>query len=196
MTVLRLNDDRLILHSPVPISPRLQAELEALGPVGFIIVPRAHGRFAAQALRLFPGARLMVAPSAPSRRISRISESSLANHSPTEWAGQLESILLGGFRLDEVVLFHPASRTLVITDLCFNIHHSSSQISRLFFRTNGMWQCFGPSRLIRRLGVSDRRALRDSLEKVLEWDFERIVPGHGDIIEHGGPDELRAAWLS
>jgi len=58
-----------------------------------------------------------------------------------------------------------------------------------------MWQRFGPSRLIRGLGVSDRAALRRSIEQVLRWDFERILPGHGDVVERGGPDALRAAWL-
>jgi hypothetical protein len=60
---------------------------------------------------------------------------------------------------------------------------------------NGMWRRFGPSRLVRLLGVSDRAAFRGSLEQVLRWDFERIVPGHGDVLEHGGPAALRAAWL-
>ena len=100
-----------------------------------------------------------------------------------------------GFRLHEVVLFHRSSRTVVLTDLCFNIHRSSSRVARLFFRANGMWQRFGPSRMIRHL-VSDRAAFRRSLDHVLRWDFERIVPGHGDVIEHGGPARLRAAWLS
>ena len=196
MTVLRLNDNQLVLHSPVPIPAELQAELDALGPVGFIIVPSAHGRFAAEASRIFPTAEVMSAPSSRSRRTFAHSAASLADHPPSEWSGQLESLLLRGFRLDEVVLFQPSSRTLVLTDLCFNIHHSSSQVSRLFFKANGMWRTFGPSRVIRRLAVADRAALRQSLEKVLEWDFERIVLGHGDIIEHGGPAELRAAWLS
>jgi glyoxylase-like metal-dependent hydrolase (beta-lactamase superfamily II) len=128
--------------------------------------------------------------------MSEESPASLADRPPAEWTGQVESLLVRGFRLDEVVLFHPLSRTLLITDLCFNIHHSSSHVSRLFFRANGMWQSFGPSRLIRRLAVSDRAALRQSLEKVLEWNFERIIPGHGDVIERGGPDALRAAWLT
>jgi hypothetical protein len=196
MTVLRLDDKRLVLHSPVPISPQLRAELDALGPVGFIVIPRAHGRFAAQASRLFPTAELLAAPSAPSRRTSSLLPASLADHAPAAWAGQLESLLVRGFRLDEVVLFHPSSRTLVLTDLCFNIHRSSSQVSRLFFQSNGMWRHFGPSRLIRRLAVSDRAALRQSLEEVLEWNFERIIPGHGDVVECGGPAALRAAWLS
>jgi glyoxylase-like metal-dependent hydrolase (beta-lactamase superfamily II) len=82
----------------------------------------------------------------------------------------------------------------VLTDSCFNIQRSSYRIARLFFRANGCWQCFGPSRMIRQL-VSDPAAFRRSLEHVLRWDFERIVPGHGDVIEHGGHAALRAAWL-
>jgi len=178
MTVIRLADAQLILHSPVPISPELRNELDALGPVGFIVVPKAHGRFADQAAKLYPSAELVSAPGAPAA-----------------WAGQVESHLVLGFRLEEVVLFHRPSRSLVITDLCFHIQRSSSAVARLFFRANGMWQRFGPSRIIRRLGVSDRAAFEHSLEQVLRWDFERIVPGHGDVIEHGARDALRAAWL-
>ena len=195
MTVIRLGDRRLVLHSPGPILPELRDELDALGQVAFIVVPEAHGRFAAEAAQSYPAARLLAAPRAPWRRKSLSFHASLADQPPAEWAGQVESHLVLGFRLHEVVLFHSASRTLVLTDLCFNIHRSSSRVARLFFRANGMWQRFGPSRLIR-LAVSDRSALRSSLDRVLRWDFERIVPGHGDVIERGGPAALRAAWLS
>jgi hypothetical protein len=94
-----------------------------------------------------------------------------------------------------VVLFHRPSRTLVVTDLCFNVQRSPSRVARAFFRANGMWRRFGPSRMIRLVAVSDRAALRHSLEQILGWDFERIVPGHGDVLERGGPAALRAAWL-
>jgi hypothetical protein len=194
MTVVRLADGQLILHSPVPISPERREELEALGPVGFIVVPEAHGRFAGQAARTWPSARLLAAPSAPRRRQSLSFDASLADQPPAAWAGRVESHLVLGFRLHEVVLFHRSSRTLVLTDLCFNIQRSSSWGARLFFGANGMWQRFGPSRIIRRVGVSDRAAFQRSLEHVLRWDFERIVPGHGDVLEHGGPAAIRAAW--
>jgi hypothetical protein len=196
MTVIRLGDGQLILHSPGPITSRLREELDSLGRVGFIVVPEAHGRFAGQAAQSFPSARLLAAPEAPWRRGSIPFHASLADQPPAEWAGRVESHRVLGFRLHEVVLLHRPSRTLVITDLCFNIHGSQSRFARLFFRANGMWQRFGPSRLIRLLAVSDRAALRRSLEHVLEWDFERIVPGHGDVIEHGGREALRGAWLS
>lgn len=194
MTVLRLDDGRLVLHSPVPVSPELRAKLDALGPVGFIVVPHAHGRFVTGVSQLYPDAQLMAAPKPPSRRRSADWQAPLVDDPPATWAGQLECHLLRGFRLNEVVLFQPSSRTLVLSDLCFNIRRSSSQVARLFFRANGMWEHFGPSRLIRRIGVSDRAALQQSLEKVLAWDFERIIPGHGDVVEHGGPAALRTAW--
>jgi glyoxylase-like metal-dependent hydrolase (beta-lactamase superfamily II) len=79
--------------------------------------------------------------------------------------------------------------------LCFNIHRSTSRVARGFFRANGMWQHFGPSRIIRRVGVSDRAVFQQSLEHVLKWDFDRIIPGHGDVVEHGGPAAIRAAWM-
>jgi hypothetical protein len=45
--------------------------------------------------------------------------------------------------------------------------------------------------------VRDRPALRASVERILQWDFDRVVVTHGDVLEHGGKDALRAgfAWL-
>jgi hypothetical protein len=195
MTVIRLGDGQLILHSPGPLSAALRQELDALGRVGFIVIPHMHGKYAAEAAQAYPSARLLAASRAPSRRKSVGFHDSLADEPPSAWAGQVESHLVAGCRLYEVVLLHRPTRTLVITDLCFNIQRSPFRYARLFFRANGMWRHFGPSRLIRLLVVSDRAAFRRSLERVLQWDFERIVPGHGDVVEHGGPAALRAAWL-
>ena len=194
MTVIRLTNGELVLHSPIPVPPELGAELEALGPVGFLVVPWAHGRFAAEAKERFPKAQLLAAPSPPGRRSSLEYAGSLADEPPGAWRDRVTTRLLKGFRLNEVVLLHQPSRTLVIPDLCFNIQRSSSGLARAFFRANGMWQHFGPSRLIRRLAVSNRVEFQASLEEILGWDFERILPGHGDVMERGGPDALRAAW--
>ena len=194
MTVLRLGDGQLVLHSPIPISAALHDELAALGPVGFVVVPNAHGKFARAAAKRFATAKVLAAPTLPRDQRSLAVHGSLADQPPPAWAGQIETHLLHGFRLNEVVLFQRATRTLVITDLCFNIQRSESAVARAFFRANGMWRRFGPSRIIRALAVSDRAALERSLERVLEWDFTRIIPGHGDLIERDAPAALRAAW--
>jgi hypothetical protein len=196
MTVIRLADGQLILHSPIPISPELREELDSLGSVGFIVVPEMHGKFSREASQAYPSAQLLAAPVAPRRRKSLPFHASLSDDPPAAWEGQVESLLVQGFRLHEVLLFHRSTRTLILTDLCFNIRRSSSRVARTFFRANGMWQHFGPSRAIRRVGVSDHAALRRSLERALAWDFGRIIPGHGDIIDHAGPAAIREAWLS
>jgi hypothetical protein len=194
MTVLRLASGALIVHSPIEISPELRRELDALGRVGFIVIPWAHGKFAEQAAETWPGAQLLAAPKPGSGHESLRFSGSLADDPPAAWAGQIETHWVRGFRLNEVVLFHRPSRTLVITDLCFNIQRAPSRWAEFVYRADGMWRRFGPSWVIRFLAVSDRAALRESLERIGRWDFRRIVPGHGDILEDAGPEVLRAAW--
>lgn len=41
--------------------------------------------------------------------------------------------------------------------------------------------------------VKDRAAFESSLGTILGWDFDRVIVGHGDVIESGGKAKLRAA---
>jgi hypothetical protein len=194
MTVLRLPDGRLVLHSPIALDAGLGAELDGLGPVGFIVIPYMHGAHAEAAARRYPGAALLAAPAPPKGRESLPFAGALADEAPAAWAGELESRHVAAFRLNEVLLFQRSTRTLVVTDLCFNVHRAENALAKLFFLADGMWRRFGPSYAIRWLGVSDRAAFRRSLEHVLEWEVERILPSHGEPIERGGRAALRAAW--
>jgi len=194
MTVIRIADGRLLLHSPIELTPELRAELDALGPVGFITVPYAHGRFAEAAAKAWPAAELLAAARIPGGRESLPFRGAVADDPPEAWAGRIESHLVRGFRLFETVFFHVPTRTLVITDLAFHVQRASTGFARFFFRANGMWRSFGPSRVIRRLTVSDKGAFRASIDRICQWDFERILPAHGDVLERGGPAALRAAW--
>ena len=44
---------------------------------------------------------------------------------------------------------------------------------------------FGPHRIVR-FAIRDRAAARRSLERILAWDFERVVVSHGEVLETGG----------
>jgi len=92
MTVLRLEGGRLVLHSPIPLSAGLRAELEALGEVEFIVVPQAHGKFAAPAAEASPEARLLAAPRASWRRKALPFDGSLADEAPAEWGDRVECL--------------------------------------------------------------------------------------------------------
>jgi hypothetical protein len=99
-------------------------------------------------------------------------------------------VLVGGFQFaNEAVFFHRASATLIVTDLAFNFGANSPPLTRAFIRLAGSYGEVGPS-LLERLLVRDRSAFRKSLERILEWPFERVVVAHGDVSESDGRAEL------
>ena len=42
-------------------------------------------------------------------------------------------------------------------------------------------------------GVKDQAAFGKSLATILDWDFDRVIVGHVDVIESDGKTKLRAA---
>jgi glyoxylase-like metal-dependent hydrolase (beta-lactamase superfamily II) len=54
----------------------------------------------------------------------------------------------------------------------------------------------GPTKLDPLL-IRDRAAARASLERILAWDFDRVIVSHGDVQETGGYPLMRDgyAWL-
>jgi hypothetical protein len=114
----------------------------------------------------------------------------LADEAEPGWSGVLDQQLLRGFPFaNEVVFFHRSSATLIATDLVFNVGSSSPPLTRLAFRLGGSYGRLSPTPL-ERLLVRDRSAFRDSLERVLDWPFDRVVVAHGEVSEKGGREEL------
>jgi hypothetical protein len=42
--------------------------------------------------------------------------------------------------------------------------------------------------------IDDPTALHASLDRILEWDFDRVTVTHGEVLETGGPAALRSAF--
>jgi len=191
MTVVRLANGALWLCSPIQIDPALAGELAALGEVQDIVAPnRFHRRFATAAKQRYPGARLWAAPGLAQKKPEIPFDGTLSEK--TDWGNELQSLFLAGAPAwSEHVFFHRPSRTLICTDLLFNIRGESHRLTRFFYRLFGMWQRFGPNRLWRWL-PKDRAALAASIERMLAWNIHRVVMAHGDPIEIDGPATLRA----
>ncbi|ESP88052.1 hypothetical protein [Candidatus Halobonum tyrrellensis] len=39
--------------------------------------------------------------------------------------------------------------------------------------------------------MKNTETFRDAVTRVLEWEFDRVIPGHGELIESGGKDAVR-----
>jgi hypothetical protein len=197
-TVVRLASGGLWLHSPGPLQPELITAVSALGPVQALVAPNAmHHLFLAQNVRSFPRAALYVSPALLPKLKEIFSCELLSDEPPPLWHSEISQHLVRGLpKLQEVVFLHHASRTLVLTDLAFHIRHSDSRFTRLFMRLNGAYGHFGPSRIFRFL-VKDRAALRTSLNRLQEWDFDRVIVSHGEVLERGGKQAMQTqyAWV-
>jgi hypothetical protein len=198
MTVMRLVDGSLLLHSPVRLEPRLCAELDAIGRVRFVVAPnRVHHLYAGRVVDAYPDARLWVAPGLERKRPDLVYAAVLGDDAPREWAGQVDQVFFRGRPYEsEVVFFHRPSRTLILCDLAFNFGPRAARPTRWLMRLLRSYGRFGPSTLDPWL-IRDRNAARASLERILAWDFDRVVVAHGDVLEHGGHEAFRHGyrWL-
>jgi Domain of unknown function (DUF4336) len=198
MTVIRLAGGRLLLHSPVALDVALRRQLDALGRVCFAVAPnRVHHLYAGEVARVYPGARLWVAPGLERKRPDLVFEAVLTDDPPDPWRGEVEQVFFRGRPYEnEVVFYHRASRTLVLCDLAFNFGPRAAAPTRLLMQLLRSYGRFGPSTLDPLL-IRDRRAARESLERILAWDFDRIIVAHGDVLERGGREALRRGyeWL-
>jgi hypothetical protein len=195
MTVLRLRSGDLFVHSPVPIDGNLRAEIDPLGPVRFVVAPsKYHHLGVAPWFREYPGARVWAAPGLPEKRHDLSFHGLLSEQAPAEWGDEIQQTVFWSLpMLNEVIFCHRASRTLILTDLVFNIHEHDSALVRLGLRIDGAWRRFGASHLLRLL-IRDRRRGRETIQQILSWDFDRVIMSHGRILETGGRDAVRDAF--
>lgn len=205
MTVIRLRDGRLVLHSAIAMNDADVAELLKLGEIGTLVIPNTlHGSEAGFYADRFPGARVY-APQNLQKGLRKkyadrvFQPGSLEEDWPTAWADELPVLPIQGTRVREAALFHAPSRTLILTDLAFNYEPGDLAAKagvgiEKIMRWNRIGRGFGPSRLFEWVFVSDRAALARSLRKILDWDFDRIIVGHGRVVETDGKEVFSRAF--
>ena len=199
MTVLRLADSRLMLHSPCEIDPGTKEALMSLGEVAYIVAPGSyHYLHVASAQAAFPEAETYICPGVERKRPDMRFDWILGDRPPEAWRTSLDQALVRGTKyIWEVAFFHKSSRTLLLVDLIENIGDETPNVNWLLkfwwkavFR---MWNRPKPAPEYQ-LGWKDKAAAKESLERILAWDFERIVLAHGDTIENEAREAALEAW--
>lgn len=104
----------------------------------------------------------------------------------------------------ELVFCFKKEKTLIQADLLFNLpateQYSRSResatsgfLTRLFGYINSTQAPGLAQRRVIWYGISagDRKGFAKSVARIDRWDFERIVPCHGDVIEQGAKSKFR-----
>jgi hypothetical protein len=198
MTVIKLRSGQMLVHSPCAFDDSLTAQVTALGRVTAIIAPgNLHWLHVRSCQRAFPDAVTYVCPGVEKRANGLGFDFVLGDEGPLLWADELSQVVLQGTRLArEVAFFHRSSRTLVLVDLVENFTSATrgtNLLLRIAFRALGMWNRPSPAPEYR-FGWGDRARVREGLKRILAWDFERVIPSHGDIITGDARRIVAQAW--
>lgn len=192
MSVMKLSGGGLFIHSPAELTAPLKSGLDDLGTVRFVAsASNLHGHLYMEEYRTaYPDVELLAAPGLASRRDDLAFDYQLGDTPDPRWGTDIDHRVLQGHRfLHELAFFHRPSRTLILADFGFHIGKRAPLTTRLIARPAGIYQQVGPPLDIK-FTVKNTEALRQSMQDVLAWDFDRIIPGHGEIIETGGRQAL------
>ena len=205
MTVIRLEDNSLVLISPIEINLELQQEIDTLGTVKYLVAPNLfHYLYLNSAQQLYPNA-VIFAPPGLSVKQPNLNIDRVFTRDTIEFAGELEYTLLTGFQVlipskiavaNEIAFYHPRTKTLIITDSAFNFDRTFPTVTQLAARIIGSYGVLKPSWL-EKIAVQDKLQLKEAIERVLQWDFQRVIMAHGQIVETNAKQQLADGyqWL-
>jgi hypothetical protein len=199
MAVIKISDSELMIHSPCEIDPATKKAISALGDVAYIVAPGSyHHLYIPSAQSAFPDAETYICPGIERKRPELDFDWFLGDRPPEAWAGNFDQVLVRGNKhIWEVAFYHRPSKTLLLVDLIENFTDQTPDVNWLLtlwwkavFR---MWNHPKPAPEYQ-LGWKDKSAACRSLRKILEWDFDKIILSHGDLIETNAKDRALEAW--
>jgi hypothetical protein len=187
MTVVVLSEG-IVLHSPLALDDGLAGAIDSLGDVRWIVAPNdLHHMFLGSAHRRFPNAEVFGTEAAAAKQPDVPFDATLqdlAASPPDAWRGSIQVLGLRGTRWwNESVFWLEDACTLLCSDFVFNIREPANIWTRLLLTLVGAHATLAQSRAERWFLVKDREAFAGSIAQMLEWNIERIIMAHGEIVE-------------
>jgi hypothetical protein len=188
MTIARLPDGSIWIESPVPVAFETLKRIDDLGPVRWLLAatPRHVWRLDAWHT-LFPEAQLWTSPhTAFTLQQGTLPLAGTLGDRPLQaWGDTFDQLVFrGNPLLEEVVYLHRPSKTVILGDMIqFNIPQEGRPLQNAIFKLAGIAPGHAGMGLDMRLTFLDRTAARRSLERLLSWDFDKLIIAHGPCIE-------------
>lgn len=194
MTVIQLANKELMIISPVPMTENLSKELMELGQIRYLIGPNSTHHLSLRPYhQQFPDA-LLAAPEKLQKRKKMSFQITIREGQVMPWSAEVQNLIVDSpGMMSEAVFLHSLSRTLIVTDLLFNIYKADSKLKEWALRLNKAYGQLGMSRM-GQFAWKDRDELRKKIEMILNWDFEQIVLAHGEIVVKNGRQKFRESF--
>lgn len=202
MTILRLSTGDLVAISPIKLERETIEQIALIGEVKYIIAPNLYHHLFIQDFRsIYPEAQLWATSSLANKRPDLAidvpimeRQNSLFNEIDYLLFDGFQTLFLNGYTpLNEYVFCHRSSRTLILTDTAFYFDESFISLTQLIAKLMGGYKLLRPSPL-EKIATKDKQAVKNAVDRVLEWDFDRVIVAHGSIVETGGKQKFKSGY--
>lgn len=196
MTVVRLRDGSLWVHSPISPTHELIDELQKVGVVRYVVAPnKSHHLFFLAFLKAYPSAEGFIAAGLALKRpeLGRFPQVS----SDAPWSSEIQGFFTEGLPiLNETAWFHVDTGTLILTDLLFCFAETNRGITALVAKLLGVRGKLGMSRTMK-WATKDKQALARSVFPLLSLPVQRVIVAHDQIVDEQPLAKLKQAfaWL-
>ena len=187
MAVAKLSDGSVWVNSPVPVSFDMLKRITEIGPVRYLVAatPRHFWRLEGWHT-LFPEAQLWSSRTTflTLKKRTLPLTGILGDVAPQAWADDFDQLVFkGNPLLDEVLFLHKQSGTVILDDL-IQIHPKvkGHRLRNALFQLEGVGGPNGGVGLDIKLSFIRRDLARQSLKKLLSWDFDKLIIAHGMCI--------------
>ena len=200
MTVVRLSDGSVWVESPVPLSVEMLEQIKRIGTVKYIVASTQRHVWRLNTWHdLFPAAQLWAPTKAPltAGHMGGPVNDVFTDTPALGWAHDFEQLAFkGSSLLKEVIFFHKQSRTVIMGDLIqVNPILRGRPIRNAVFKIAGAAYPKGGVGLDIRMSFRNRLLARESLERLLSWDFDKLIIAHGACVETNAKHFVRDAFL-
>lgn len=201
MTVVRLSNGDVWVHSPIEVGNELEKAVSAIGPVRYLVAPNwIHYAWISVWQKHFPDATTFVSPGVAERAAKKGAQlhfdEELGNKPAIQWSSDIDQRLAeSGYHI-EAVFFHRASRTLILTDLIENFEkHKMPWWTRPLLKLGGV--CAPNGGMPRDMAAGFKKHpehLQKLVAEMIAWNPEKVILAHGKWYEKDGTKELKRAF--
>ncbi|KAF8121909.1 hypothetical protein EV363DRAFT_1315920 [Boletus edulis] len=200
-TAVRLRDGGVWVLASTLLDYETKTKINELGPVKYIINPDiVHHLYLLEFKMAYPNAKVIGVEDT----VKRMNEKSFpfdglwGRDPPNTQYGfeqDIKHCYFSGVRNKEVAFLHVPSRSLIQADLLFNLPATEqySRSSKWIPRATLKPDSWAHQKVIQGV-ATDVEAVKRDAKTVASWDFDRIIPCHGDVIERGGNKAWRSAY--
>jgi len=201
-TAVRLRNGRVWVLASTPITPETKSTINEMGEVGWIMAGDAgHHMYLGEFKKEWPNAKVIgVETLVEKKKAEGLKFDGVYGTDPSDtkygFEDEIQACYFSKYKTKDVAFLHVESKTLIQADLLFNLP-GSEQYSKV--KSSGKVPLIGSlspyggmhKRMVWSSGT-DKDIMRRDVKTVASWDFERIIPCHGDVIEK----DAKKAWTT